>query len=114
MRPHVKELSDIASCYISAYPNAGLPNEMGEYDQTPEEMKVFIEDFAKSGLVNIVGGCCGTTPKHILAIAKAVDGISPRKLTLKEPISMLSGLEALKIAEETNFINIGERTNLTG
>ena len=114
MRPHVKELSDIASCYISAYPNAGLPNEMGEYDQTPEEMKVFIEDFAKSGLVNIVGGCCGTTPKHILAIAKAVDGISPRKLTLKEPISMLSGLEALKITEETNFINIGERTNVTG
>jgi 5-methyltetrahydrofolate--homocysteine methyltransferase len=116
MRPHLEALAKIApECYISAYPNAGLPNEMGEYDQTPHEMCVFIEDFAKSGLVNIVGGCCGTTPDHIKDIAEHVDhgrGIKP--IPLSERYTMYAGLEPLIVREETNFINIGERTNVTG
>ena len=80
MRPHIEELSHLASCYVSAYPNAGLPNTMGEYDEQPEETAGFIEDWAKEGFVNIVGGCCGTTPAHIRAIAQRVNGIKPRKL----------------------------------
>jgi len=80
MRPHVQELSDLANCYVSAYPNAGLPNAMGEYDETPEEMAAIVSDYAKQGWVNIVGGCCGTTPVHIAAIAKAVKGVVPRRL----------------------------------
>ncbi len=116
MRAHLEALSLIApDCYISAYPNAGLPNEMGEYDQTPHEMCHFVEDFARSGLVNIVGGCCGTTPDHILDIAQHIEGISPRKLHKQSlGYTMLSGLEPLIIREETNFVNIGERTNVTG
>ncbi len=120
MRPHLEALAAIADCYISAYPNAGLPNEFGEYDQTPHEMCDFIEDFSRSGLVNIVGGCCGTTPEHIRHIAKHVAGIAPRQPNAHpaiggaEGFTALAGLEPLIIRPETNFVNIGERTNVTG
>ncbi|MEL7119079.1 MAG: methionine synthase [Bacteroidota bacterium] len=114
MRPHVEALSNISDCFISAYPNAGLPNEFGEYDQQADEMKEYIRDFASSGFVNIVGGCCGTTPDHIAAMAEGVKGIVPRAIPTKSAFSMLSGLEPLIIRPETNFINIGERTNVTG
>ncbi len=114
MRPYLQELSDIADCYISAYPNAGLPNEFGEYDQGASEMQQYIKEFASSGFVNIVGGCCGTTPDHIQAMAEAVKDIIPRKLTSKSHFTTLSGLEPLVIRPETNFVNVGERTNVTG
>ena len=114
MRPYLQELSDIADCFISAYPNAGLPNEFGEYDQGASEMQQYIKEFASSGFVNIVGGCCGTTPDHIQAMAEAVKGIIPRKLTPKSHFTTLSGLEPLVIRPETNFVNVGERTNVTG
>jgi 5-methyltetrahydrofolate--homocysteine methyltransferase len=158
MRPHLEALANIADCFISAYPNAGLPNEFGEYDQTPHDMCAFVEDFARSGLVNIVGGCCGTTPEHIRHIAGHVAGMTPRNPTPNpsprgeggniltsdrhsderneyssntETISatrdhtplppgggagggVFSGLEPLIIRPETNFVNIGERTNVTG
>jgi 5-methyltetrahydrofolate--homocysteine methyltransferase len=86
MRPHIEELSQIASCYVSAYPNAGLPNAMGEYDEQPEETAHFIEDWAKEGFVNIVGGCCGTTPDHIKHIAEHVKNLKPRELPVMENI----------------------------
>ncbi len=114
MRPYLEALSDIADCFVSAYPNAGLPNEFGEYDQTPHEMCGFVEDFARSGFVNIVGGCCGTTPAHIRHIAGHVKNIAPRKPAAGLPYSMYSGMEPLIVRENTNFINIGERTNVTG
>lgn len=116
MRPHLEALAKIApECYISAYPNAGLPNEMGEYDQTPHQMCGFIDDFARSGLVNIVGGCCGTTPDHIRHIAEHVHGSRPiAPVSLAERHTMYAGLEPLIVREETNFINVGERTNVTG
>jgi 5-methyltetrahydrofolate--homocysteine methyltransferase len=114
MRPHVESLSNIATCLVHAYPNAGLPNEFGEYDQSPEEMQTFIRDFAESGFLNIVGGCCGTTPDHIRAMAEAVKGIKPRKAVKSTGYSMYAGLEPLIVREETNFINVGERTNVTG
>ncbi len=114
MRPHLEALSKIANCYISAYPNAGLPNEFGEYDQTPHEMCHFVEDFAKSGFVNIVGGCCGSTPEHIQHIAEHVRNIPPRQIPEASEFTMLSGLEPLIIRPETNFVNVGERTNVTG
>jgi 5-methyltetrahydrofolate--homocysteine methyltransferase len=114
MRPHLEALSRMADCYVSAYPNAGLPNEFGEYDQTPHEMCGLVSEFAASGLVNIVGGCCGTTPEHIRHIAKHVHGVSPRRPADPLPYSMYSGLEPLIVREETNFVNIGERTNVTG
>ncbi|MFN7115368.1 MAG: methionine synthase [Saprospiraceae bacterium] len=114
MRPHLEALSQIATCYISAYPNAGLPNEFGEYDQTPHEMCHFVEDFALSGFVNIVGGCCGSTPDHIRHIAEHVKNIPPRKIPETPQYTMLSGLEPLIIRPETNFVNVGERTNVTG
>ena len=114
MRPHLEALAKIANCFVSAYPNAGLPNEFGEYDQTPHEMCSFVEDFAQSGFVNITGGCCGTTPAHIADIAQHVAHISPRQPQEATPYSMYSGLEPLIVREETNFINIGERTNVTG
>ncbi|GAB4497614.1 MAG: methionine synthase [Saprospiraceae bacterium] len=114
MRPHLEALAQIADCYVSAYPNAGLPNEFGEYDQTAHEMCVFMEDFARSGFVNIVGGCCGTRPEHIRHIAEHVKSIPPRKPAKHSNYSMYSGLEPLIVREDTNFINIGERTNVTG
>ncbi len=115
MRAYLKNLSDVSTSFITAYPNAGLPNEFGGYDQGPKEMAGLIQEFASAGLVNVVGGCCGTSPAHIQAIAEAVEGITPRKkpvITQKETI--FSGLEALQIRPNTNFINIGERTNVTG
>ena len=114
MRPYIEVLSKNAPNFISAYPNAGLPNEFGEYDQMASEMKTHIEDFASSGFVNIVGGCCGTTPDHIRAMAEAVSDLSPREKVEQKVYTQLSGLEPLDIRPETNFINVGERTNVTG
>ena len=115
MRTYLQDLSNLADCNITAYPNAGLPNEFGAYDQGPDEMASLIKEFAESGLVNMVGGCCGTSPAHIKAIADAVQGIQPRTLVEKTEVhSTFSGLESLVVRKETNFINIGERTNVTG
>ncbi len=114
MRPHLQALATIASCNVHAYPNAGLPNEFGEYDQGAAEMQQYIRDFAASGFVNLIGGCCGTTPDHIKAMAKAVEGLTPRIAPAPSAYSMLSGLEPLIIRPNANFINIGERTNVTG
>ncbi len=114
MRPYIEELSDKAPFFVSAYPNAGLPNEFGEYDESPEHMGHHIEDFLKSGFLNIVGGCCGTTPAHIRVIADLAHKIKPRIRATPEPYLRLSGLEAVTITPEANFVNIGERTNITG
>ena len=114
MRPWLSELSKSTNTYISAFPNAGLPNEFGEYDQGSKQMAKEIEGFAKDGLVNLVGGCCGTTPEHIKAIADQINLISPREIPDVPKYTMLSGLEPLTIRPESNFINIGERTNVTG
>ncbi len=114
MRPFIKELSDKAPFYVSVYPNAGLPNEMGEYDETPERMAKMIEDFASSGFANIVGGCCGTTPDHIKLIVQSAAKCKPRKIPAVEKYLRLSGIEPLVIHPQTNFVNIGERTNVTG
>lgn len=114
MRPHVEALSNIADCYISAYPNAGLPNEFGEYDQDGVEMSGYIKDFAASGFVNIVGGCCGTAPEHIQCMAEAVQGLPTRKRNEPSKYTQYSGLEPLIVRENLNFINVGERTNVTG
>ncbi|MCR9287171.1 MAG: methionine synthase [Bacteroidetes bacterium] len=114
MRPHLESLSKIADTRVHAYPNAGLPNEMGEYDQNPEEMKNYIREFASSGFVNIIGGCCGTTPDHIRAMSEAVVGIKPREIPELPKYTQIAGMEPLTIRPETNFINVGERTNVTG
>jgi 5-methyltetrahydrofolate--homocysteine methyltransferase len=114
MRPHVKTVSDVADTFVSAHPNAGLPNAFGGYDETPEETAAFIKEFAESGLINITGGCCGTTPDHIRAIAQAVEGIAPRQIPEIEPACRLSGLEPFNITKDSLFVNIGERTNVTG
>ncbi len=114
MRPWLSELSQVANTNVFAYPNAGLPNEFGEYDQSPHDMAAMLKEFAESGLVNMVGGCCGTTPDHINAIAEAVKGIEPRSVPIMEPLTKLSGLEPVTIRLESNFVNIGERTNVTG
>ncbi|MBK8698696.1 MAG: methionine synthase [Saprospiraceae bacterium] len=114
MRPHLKELAKISKYYISAYPNAGLPNDMGGYDESPEQMKAYIQEFVGSNFVNIVGGCCGTTPAHIKAMADAVRGMKPRKPSPEKEMSSYAGLEPLVVREDLNFINIGERTNVTG
>ena len=114
LRPHIEEISRTAGAYISAHPNAGLPNEFGEYDETPEYMAGLLKEFAESGLLNIVGGCCGTTPLHIQAIAEAVKDVAPRKLPDLPQYLQLSGLEQFTLRKDTNFVNIGERTNVTG
>jgi len=114
LRPHIEEISGIANTFVSAHPNAGLPNEFGEYDQSAMEMAEIIEEFAKSGFLNIVGGCCGTTPMHIRAIADAVAQCAPRAIPVIEPACRLSGLEAFNITSESLFVNVGERTNITG
>src|SRR5580698_7065923 len=114
MRAHIAELSRVSDTLICAYPNAGLPNEFGGYDEGPEEMAALIDDFAASGLINIVGGCCGTTPDHISAIARAVAGKAPRAVPTITPRLRLSGLEAFTLTSEIPFVNIGERTNVTG
>jgi 5-methyltetrahydrofolate--homocysteine methyltransferase len=114
MRPFIEELSKIASVFVSVYPNAGLPNEMGEYDELPGAMAKILNDFGENGFFNIVGGCCGTTPEHIKAIAKISKNIKPRKVPVTEPYLRLSGLEPLIVRPESNFINVGERTNVAG
>jgi 5-methyltetrahydrofolate--homocysteine methyltransferase len=114
LRQYVQDLSRIAPVPVSTHPNAGLPNVFGGYDETPESMAGLIGEFAASGLVNIVGGCCGTTPAHIRAIADRVAGVAPRKLPHLPPRCRLSGMEPLVIGPETNFVNVGERTNVTG
>ena len=114
LRPYLKELSRIANCYVSAHPNAGLPNEFGEYDQTAEEMAEIVAEFASSGYINIVGGCCGTNPRHIKAIAEAVKDSAPRPIPEIEPACRLSGLEPFTITKDSLFVNVGERCNVTG
>jgi 5-methyltetrahydrofolate--homocysteine methyltransferase len=114
MRPHIEELSAKAACYISAYPNAGLPNEFGAYDEQPHETAHLVEDFIDHGFVNIVGGCCGTTPDHIRCIAAKAKHVKPRKIPIVETHLRLSGLEPVTITPDSIFVNIGERTNITG
>ena len=114
MRAHLAELSDVADTFICAYPNAGLPNAFGQYDETPEYMAEQIEDFAASGYVNIVGGCCGSTPDHIRAVAEAVARHKPRAVPKAERLLRLSGLEPFTLTSDIPFVNVGERTNVTG
>lgn len=114
MRPYIEEMADKSGSFVSAYPNAGLPNEFGQYDESPEDMGVHIHDFLEHGFLNIVGGCCGTTPDHIKKIAELAKGVQPRKPNQPKPYTRLSGLEPLVITPEMNFVNIGERTNITG
>jgi 5-methyltetrahydrofolate--homocysteine methyltransferase len=114
MRPHIQSISSVAHCYTSIYPNAGLPDEMGQYNDTPEYMAAVIKEFSGSGFVNIVGGCCGTTPAHIRAIADAVAAMPPRQVPEPKPYTFLSGLEPLIISEQSLFVNVGERTNISG
>ncbi|MCZ4073893.1 methionine synthase [Agrobacterium sp. LMR679] len=114
MRPHLQELSDVADTFVCAYPNAGLPNEFGQYDETPEMMARQVEGFVRDGLVNIVGGCCGSTPEHIRAIAEAVKGYKPREIPEHKPFMSLSGLEPFVLTKDIPFVNVGERTNVTG
>ncbi|MDE2310779.1 MAG: methionine synthase [Betaproteobacteria bacterium] len=116
MRPYVEELSRVASCYISAHPNAGLPNPLSEtgYDETPETTAWLMKEFAASGFLNIAGGCCGTSPAHIKAIAEALKGVPPRRIPDIEKKCRLSGLEPFNIGDDSLFVNVGERTNVTG
>ncbi len=114
MRPHIEELAQKAPFFVSAYPNAGLPNQFGEYDETPDHMGHQIEDFLRSGFLNIVGGCCGTTPDHIRHIAALAKKTPPRVIPSVEPWLRLSGLEAVVLRPDSNFMNVGERTNVTG
>ncbi|RBY87663.1 methionine synthase [Blastococcus sp. TF02A-30] len=114
MRPYVAEMSRIADTFVSAYPNAGLPNAFGEYDEAPEETAAIVGEFAEAGFVNLVGGCCGTTPAHIAAIARAVEGAPPRTPAVSRAALRLSGLEPLVVTDESLFVNVGERTNITG
>ena len=114
LKPHIKTLSDVCETFVSAHPNAGLPNEFGEYDETPEQTATMVADYAKSSLVNIVGGCCGTTPKHIAKIVEMTSPFAPRQLPDYKPACRLSGLEAFNITRDSLFVNVGERTNVTG
>ncbi|MBU4087445.1 MAG: methionine synthase [Alphaproteobacteria bacterium] len=114
MRPHLQELSGVADTFICAYPNAGLPNEFGQYDESPQDMARQISGFAEEGLVNVVGGCCGSTPEHIRAIAEAVAGKAPRRPAERRPFMALSGLEPFVLTKDIPFVNVGERTNVTG
>ncbi len=114
MMPHLQSLSRTSKYRVSAYPNAGLPNAFGNYDETPEEFAAQIVDFLKNNLINIVGGCCGTTPAHIKLIAEEVKKFSPRKIPTLTPYLKLSGLEPLVVTPESNFVNVGERTNVSG
>lgn len=114
MRPYIEELANKSGVFTSLYPNAGLPNEFGEYNESPEFMTQQLTDYAKSNFVNMIGGCCGTTPEHIRSFVNAVKDIKPRKPVPQEPYLRLSGLEPLVVRPESNFLNIGERTNITG
>jgi 5-methyltetrahydrofolate--homocysteine methyltransferase len=114
MRPHVEELSQIAPCFVSAYPNAGLPNAFGGFDETPDSMAASLGEWARAGFLNVVGGCCGTTPAHIRRIAEAVRGLPPRVRPEVPRLTRLCGLEPFVIRPDSNFVNVGERTNVTG
>ena len=114
MRPYVAELSRIADTFVSCYPNAGLPNAFGEYDETPEQMAAVVSEFAAAGLVNLLGGCCGTSPEHVAAFARAIDGMPSRPVPEVPRATRLSGLEPLTIDDTSLFVNVGERTNITG
>jgi len=114
MREHLEEIANAADAFVCAYPNAGLPNAFGQYDESPEAMAAEIAAFAREGLVNVVGGCCGSTPDHIRAIAEAVRNIEPREIPTVEPLMRLSGLEPFTLNPDIPFVNIGERTNVTG
>src|SRR5438132_598041 len=114
MRPFVEDLARIAPTYIASHPNAGLPNEFGTHDEQPSDTSRFLGDFARDGLVNIVGGCCGTTPEHVRAIKSAVDGARPRRIPERERVTAFSGLEPFTIFPDANFVLVGERTNVTG
>ena len=114
LRPHIEELSEVAEVPVSCYPNAGLPNEFGGYDDTPEHMASLAREFAEAGFLNLVGGCCGTTPDHIAAMAEAVQGLAPRPLPRRPRRTRLSGLEPVSIGPDSLFVNVGERTNVTG
>ena len=114
LREYVSEMSRISECHVSAHPNAGLPNAFGEYDLSPEEMAEHVKEWAESGFLNLIGGCCGTTPEHIRQMAEAVEGVTPRQLPDLPVSCRLSGLEPLTITKESLFVNVGERTNVTG
>ena len=116
MRPYIEELARVADTYVCAYPNAGLPNPLSEtgYDETPQCTAGFLGEYARSGLVNMVGGCCGTTPEHLLATVAAVKGVAPRQRPVVPKALRLSGLEPLNVTDESLFVNVGERTNVTG
>ncbi len=114
LRPHVEELAGIAESFVSCYPNAGLPNAFGEYDDTPASMARQLGEWARAGFLNLAGGCCGTGPEHIRAIAAALEGVAPRLLPAHAPSLRLAGLEPLNVADDSLFVNIGERTNVTG
>ncbi len=114
MKPFLKRLSEIAPCYVSVYPNAGLPNELGEYDQTPREMADIVREYIDEGLVNIIGGCCGTTDEFIALFPSMTDGVTPRVPVHKPAELWLSGLERLVVNDRMNFINVGERCNVAG
>ena len=114
LRPHIKRISEIANTAVSVHPNAGLPNEMGGYDQSPGKMANFIEDFCNDNFINIVGGCCGTTIDHVKAISSKISKKPPRKIKEHKPVTYLSGLERLNIDQNSLFVNVGERTNVTG
>ncbi|RFB79868.1 methionine synthase [Methylovirgula sp. 4M-Z18] len=114
MRPHLAELAGVADSLICAYPNAGLPNAFGQYDETPEFMAAQVEEFAREGLVNVVGGCCGSTPEHVAAIREAVTKYEPRVAPERSPLMRLSGLEPFTLTKDIPFVNVGERTNVTG
>ncbi|MGC9494652.1 methionine synthase, partial [Vibrio genomosp. F10] len=114
LREYVSELSRISECSVSAHPNAGLPNAFGEYDLSPEDMAEHVKEWAESGFLNLIGGCCGTTPEHIRQMAEAVEGVTPRQLPDIPVACRLSGLEPLTISKESLFVNVGERTNVTG
>src|SRR4051794_11648367 len=114
MRPFVEELSKVATTWVACYPNAGLPNEMGLHDEQPHDTSRLLGEFARDGFLNIVGGCCGTTPDHVRAIVAAVDGVPPRRVVDRPHTTRFSGLETFELYEESNFVMVGERTNLTG
>src|SRR5690606_27038008 len=114
MRPYIEALSQVSDRYISCYPNAGMPDGMGGFDSSAEEVAGWLREFATQGFVNIVGGCCGTTPEYIRAIAKAVEEVPPHRRSQPPRLSRYSGMDTLELRPESNFLMIGERTNVTG
>ncbi len=114
LKPYIERLSKISSCFVSAHPNAGLPNELGQYDQTGSQMAEIIEGFCSAGLLNIIGGCCGTTPDHIREIARVAAKHKPRVIPVHQPVTRFAGLEVTSVSSDSNFVNVGERTNVAG